>query len=278
MAPLHTVSGENMKVSAYKKLLIENPMYAMIFDLTERFPRGPKGKLRRKDYTTSVYGEPMSDALLDGDGNGYDMFTLYKLCKKTWYCDALNEMVTANEDCAMGDKQGSYNYETREYDYSGKFHMFKRGAQTTRRIRRLESRLRNVRAQVEKQSKKNLYQIQAGGLRTPISVFGDSEQHTLQQFDLLLRSAFEAAIPSGFVSTGYDNEMRVHTSFMGPSHGPHEIVAANERFTESITARIAECKKKIKQMQDQIVAAEDLSAMVTMYTMNTAAQEFGDES
>ena len=39
-----------MKLSAYKELLVENPRTAMIFDLTERFPRGPKAALRPKHY------------------------------------------------------------------------------------------------------------------------------------------------------------------------------------------------------------------------------------
>ena len=269
-----------MKVSAYKKLLVESPLNAMIFDLTERFPRGPKAKLRRKDYEVDAYREPHCDDLIGGE-NGYDMFELYKLSKKTWYNHDMEKMTTEIEDCAMGRKQGSFNYETSAMDYTGKLFMFKNGPQITRRIRRLEQRLSQARAAVEKRSTKNLYQVTAGGLRTPVALFGDSEVHALQQFDLLLRTAFDAAMPSGLTSKGYYDEVatcRVHANFMGPSHGPHEIVESNEAFNESMVKHIADCKQKIQRMQDQILAANDLSDMVNMYTMNVCAQAFGDES
>ena len=39
-----------MKVKDFKTLLHDDPRTAMLFDLTERFPRGPTSKLRNRDY------------------------------------------------------------------------------------------------------------------------------------------------------------------------------------------------------------------------------------
>ena len=65
-----------MKVSAYKMLITENKRNAMIFDLTERFPRGPKAKLRAKHYNKhDRWGgnalAPESDELIGGDRGTY---------------------------------------------------------------------------------------------------------------------------------------------------------------------------------------------------------------
>ena len=42
-----------MKLSMYKELLATNPKLAMLFDLSERFPRGPEANLRSHHYEGS---------------------------------------------------------------------------------------------------------------------------------------------------------------------------------------------------------------------------------
>ncbi len=268
-----------MKLSAYKALIAEDVRTATIFDLTERFPRGPKAKLRRKDYDTSDYGlEPESVKLIGGDF-GYDMFELYKLCSEGWHNGKLDNMTTKIEDAAMGGAEYNWDYDKGERIETGNFVIFKSGPQTTRRVRRLENRLRAVKKLVEKTSQKNLYDITAGQWRVPVSVFGDSDVHALQQFNLLVKGAFDAGLESGLMQNGWrsdSKEVTPEASFRGPSHGPHEIMAKNETFVKSIRAKQAECKATIKKMQDQIQAADDIAAMVEMFTMNTCAQQFGD--
>lgn len=271
-------SGAQMKVSAYKLLIKEDPATAAIFDLTERFPRGPKAKLRSKDYTTSYGSEPESDALIGGE-NGYDMFELYKLCNKSWYNSTLEDLTTKIPDAAMGGEQAPWCYSEQRPVPTGFYMIFKRGPQSTRRVRRLESRLRSVRNAVEAASKKNLYDISAGNWGTPVSVFGDSDIHAKQQFDLLIKGAFDAGLPSGLMRNGWGSdktEVTVESRFRGPSHGPHEIMAKNEAFVKSIREKQKVCKATIKKMQDQIQAADDIAAMVEMFTLNTCAQQFGD--
>lgn len=277
MDPLQD-SGAHMKLSAYKALIAEDARTATIFDLTERFPRGPKAKLRSKDYKIEYANVPESDKLMGGDF-GYDMFELYKLCSENWYNGSLESMKTRIPDAAMGGEEGSWDYEKRERAVTGFYKVFKSGPQTTRRVRRLEQRLRCVRQMVERVSNKNLYDITAGEWRVPVSVFGDSDIHAKQQFNLLIKGAFDAAMPSGLMGVGWRSEAKevtVEAAFRGPSHGPHEIMAKNEAFVKSIRLKQAECRATIKKMQDQIQAADDIAAMVEMFTMNTCAQQFGD--
>jgi len=270
-----------MKLSAYKALIAEDHLIATIFDLTERFPRGPKAKLRRKDYDEErehYRSEPKSDKLVGGD-LGYDMHELYKLTQMGISYHYLTMMMTKVKDAAMGEDDGKWNYETKEFEKSGFVKIFKVGPQVTRRVRRLDNRLREIKKMVEASSNKNIYDISCGELRAPVSVFGDSEVHALQQFDLLVKGAFDAGMASGLTSTGWRGSKTTTDRtavYRGPSHGPHEIMAANERFTKAILAKQVNMRQCIDKMKAQLIASEDLIQMVEMFTMNVCAQQFGD--
>ena len=268
-----------MKVSAYKMLIHENKRNAMIFDLTERFPRGPKAKLRAKHYNAkNEWGgnalAPESDELIGGE-LGYDLFELYELCKQSWWSSNLEEIYTKIEDCAMGPQV--WDYEARER--KNEWHVFKRGPQITRRLRRLESRLREVRKRVEQKSNANLYGIRVGSLNQVVSMFGDSEEHVKMQYDLLLKGGFEAAAETVLMNRGgwgETTECQIRTQFNGPSHGPHEIMAANQEFTAALQARKTDMLNKIEDLKKAINAADDLCQLVDMFTINSCAQQFGD--
>ena len=174
-----------MKLSSFKTLQLKDSHAAMIFDLTERFPRGPKAKLRAHHYDKlDRYGYnahvPESKLLIGGD-LGYDLFELYELCKQGWYRSSLESITTTVEDCAMGRQVFDYGMS----DYKNEWHLFKHGPQITRRLRRLESRLREVRRMVEEQSKANLYEVRVGNLREDFKMFGDSETHVKQTLSLI---------------------------------------------------------------------------------------------
>ena len=270
-----------MKLSSFKTLQLKDPRTAMIFDLTERFPRGPKAKLRAKHYTTkNAWGEnlhvPTSDDLIGGD-LGYDLFELYELCKKSWWNDDLLTLTVDTQDCAMGDQY----YCRQTYSYiEGKWSLFKHGPQVTRRLRRLESRLREVREMVEKKSSANLYEVRVGDMRQPLTMFGDSDTHVKQTYDLLLKAGFEQAADKQLMSRGgyyrQDNECQVGIRFKGPSHGPHEIMAENQQFVEKLRESQDQMRAKIAQLEGAIAAADDLAMMVDMFTLNTCAQQFGN--
>tara|TARA_B100000212_G_C27382583_1_gene537760 strand:+ start:1240 stop:2073 length:834 start_codon:yes stop_codon:yes gene_type:complete len=271
-----------MKVSSFKTLQLKDPRTAMIFDLTERFPRGPKAKLRAKHYKAKDDWDrnlhvPTSDDLIGGE-LGYDLFELYDLCKENWWVSDLECLTVDIKDCAMGSQV--YNYETR--DYEKQWSLFKRGPQITRRLRRLESRLRLVRKLVEEASNANLYAVRVGNLNQNVSMFGDSEEHVKMQFDLLLKGGFEAAADTVLMSRGGGyygdgpDECSFNARFTGPSHGPHEIMAANQTFTTAMQAKKTEMLNKIEDLKKAITACDDLCQLVDMFTINSCAQQFGD--
>lgn len=263
-----------MNLKSFKALQAENPELAMIFDLTERFPRGPKAKLRSKHYPTTYCDTPESEHLIGGE-LGYDIYELYELTKRSFYHGTLQEFTTSVEGAAMGRQV--YDYDAREYKQE--WCLFKRGPQITRRIRRLESRLRRVRQLMSELNDRNLYQVHVGHHRTPVYVFGDSDGHATMQYDLLLKAGFEAAANAGYISRGYysrEGELSIAARFDGPSHGPHEIMAKNQEFTTQVDKDIARLEEEIAQAKAKIAAAQDLKQLVNMFTINSCAQEFGD--
>ena len=269
-----------MNLKAFRALQAENKRNAMIFDLTERFPRGPQAKLRAKHYTErkNEWGgnlqAPRSKELIGGKF-GYDMFELYELCKKGWWNSDLECITTKHENCAMGRQV--WDRETREY--KNEWLLFKRGPQVTRRLRRLEARLREVKRMVEEKSNANLYAVRIGNLNQMVSMFGDSEEHVKMQFDLLLKSGFEAASDTVLMSRGGwgdTTECQFNARFSGPSHGPHEIMKANQEFTTALQAKKTAMLNKIEDLKKAIDAADDLCQLVDMFTINSCAQQFGD--
>ena len=263
-----------MNLKSFKALQAENPQLAMIFDLTERFPRGPKAKLRSKHYPTTYIDTPESEHLIGGE-LGYDIYELYELTKRNFYHGSFTEFTTRVEGAAMGRQV--YDYANSEYKQE--WHLFKQGPQITRRIRRLESRLRRVRQLMSELNDRNLYQVHVGHHRTPVYVFGDSDGHATMQYDLLLKAGFEAAAKTGYISRGYygrEGELSISARFDGPSHGPHEIMAKNQEFTNQVDKDIERLEKEIAQAKAKIVAAQDLKQLVNMFTINSCAQEFGD--
>jgi hypothetical protein len=264
-----------MNLKSFKALQAENPELAMIFDLTERYPRGPKAKLRSKHYPTTYIDTPESEQLIGGE-LGYDIYELYALTKKSFYHGQLHDYTTRIEGAAMGRQV--YDYGAGEYKQE--WHLFKQGPQITRRIRRLESRLRRVRQMMSEVNDRNLYQVHVGHHRTPVYVFGDSEQHAKTQYDLLLKAGFEAGAQAGYIHRGYgygsSSEVSISARFDGPSHGPHEIMAKNQEFVNGVDKDIERLEKEIAQAKAKIAAAQDLKQLVNMFTINSCAQEFGD--
>lgn len=276
-----------MKLSAYKQLLKESPRTAMIFDLTERFPRGPKAVLRPKHYEViehehwrGNHREVKDDAFVGGE-NGYDLFELYELAKRSWWTNDLVQLTTHIEGAGMGrihharDDQGN-NVPT------GLRQVFKSGPQITRRLRTLESRLRAVQKIVESKSKANLYGMQVGQLAERVYLFADSTETAKIQYELMLKASFDsAAVRKAFhAGWGYREEtgVTVEARFSGPSHGPHEIMEKNQTLSLALREANKKRREKIAELETAIEAADDLAQMVDMFTINTCAQTFEEKA
>ena len=273
-----------MKLSAYKALLEECPRTAMIFDLTERFPRGPQAKLRPKHYKVTesedwrgrIDRTVHDDAFVGGEF-GYDLFTLYELAKKGWWTSDLRNLTTSVKDAGMGRKHWDYDgVET------GKRDLFKCGPQLTRRLRTLEERFRRVRKIVEAKSQANLYAMRIGQMDQPVYMFADSENTARIQYELLLKASFDSACARKAFHPGYryneDDGCQVDARFHGPSHGPHEIMSLNQVCSDELRAINQKRLAKIEELKIAIEASEELAQMIDMFTINTCAQTFEEKA
>ena len=277
-----------MKLSAYKALIEECPRTAMIFDLTERFPRGPLAKLRPKHYTVTerenwrgrIDRTVHDDAFVGGEF-GYDLFTLYELAKKSWWTNDLHVLTTSVPDAGMGRKHWDYDESGNSVE-TGKRDLFKYGPQLTRRLRTLEERFRRVRKIVEAKSQANLYGMNVGRMEKPVYLFADSEETARIQFDLMLKAAFESGADRKAFHTSYRyterGDLDVHSRFHGPSHGPHEIMELNQQCTDKLREINQERLAKIEELKTAIEAAEELAQMIDMFTINTCAQTFEEKA
>ena len=276
-----------MKLSAYKELLLECPRTAMIFDLTERFPRGPKAKLRPKHYDVIEHESwrgvrrEVKDGAFVGGEFGYDLFTLYELAKKSWWTSNLRDLTTSVPGAGMGRKHTDYDSEGNSVP-TGKSQLFKYGPQITRRLNLLESRLRTVRKLVEYKSEANLYGMTVGNMEADVYLFADSEEGAKVQYDVMLKAAFNSAAERKAFRTGYSYDEvegpRVHARFHGPSHGPHEIMEKNQECAAKLREINATRLAKIEELKIAIEAAEELAQMVDMFTINTCAQTFEEKA
>ena len=276
-----------MKLSAYKELLVENPRTAMIFDLTERFPRGPKAALRPKHYevieTESWRGthREVKDGAFVGGENGYDLFELYKLSKKSWWTADLRDLETSVKDAGMGRKHMEYDSEGNHVE-TGKRQLFKYGPQLTRRLRTLEQRLRAIRQIVEKKSEANLYEMTVGQMEAPVYLFADSKETANIQYELMLGASFKSACERKAFRPGWsydeDKGPRAEARFHGPSRGPHEIMELNQQCSAKLRAINEQRKEKIAELLGAIEAGEELAQMIDMFTINTCAQTFEEKA
>ena len=277
-----------MKLSAYKALIEECPRTAMIFDLTERFPRGPLAKLRPKHYTVieretwrgRIDREVKDDAFVGGE-YGYDIFKLYELTKKSWWTSDLRDLSTSVPGAGMGRQhtERDENYDVVPVD---RWQLFKYGPQMTRRLRTLETRLRAVKKIVEAKSEANLYGMQVGAMETPVYLFADSQETAKIQYDLMLKASFNSACERGAFNKGwrYDetNGPDVTAMFHGPSHGAHEIMELNEKCSNKLRELNEQRKKQIANLLTAIEASEELAQMIDMFTINTCAHTFEEKA
>jgi len=284
---MRNATGDRMKLSAYKALLAECPHTAMIVDLTERFPRGPKAALRPKDYTVTEreYGwndrieRTVHDDAFVGGENGYTLEQLHALTKKSWWSSSLENLKTRVKDAALGREIRKPN-EDYEYVPTGEHRLFKSGPQTTRRLRTLENRLRRVVKIVEHKSEHNLYSVHVGRCSKPVYMFADNEETARMQYELLLSTAFNSAADRKGIDRGYsynDDTVEQRYHFSGPSQGVHEIMEHNEKFTTSLRNQNAARLAKIEELKTAIIAADELVQMVEMFTINSCAQATGEE-
>ena len=260
-----------MKLRDYKTLLATDPHAAMLFDLTERFPRGPTTKLRAHDYkdgdgrllskgwgsneapylnrgVESAQGSPMT--------GGWDPYVIYELEDSEWNLAHQLQQIEVADHIGMGS------------DFSaaeGMRRLFKTGAQLTRRARRAAKRIREAKTWVQENIGTAVYKVQFGwGTRNGVYVHADSEGGAMTQFELFMKSAFNKHCPS------YDPD-RISVNYVRPAKTPLELMALNQPFIDEYVAVIEKKRERIVQLQQEIEAMDMAHQVVNIYAINMVA-------
>ncbi len=262
-----------MKVRDYKSLLTTDPRTAMLFDLTERFPRGPDAKLRAPDYhdadgclLKNGWGSNVAPYLNRGiataEGSnmtgGWNPYEIFELPDNEWNVESILNGLTVDEDMAMGD--GYYCEE-------GRARLFKNGAQLTRRARRAANRIRRAKDWVKANITVALYSVNFsgwGGADSCVFVHADNEQGALKQWELFMKSAFNEHC---------DNyrEDRVQVEYVRPAKTPLELMALNAPMQAAYRASIEKKRATIERLQKEIEAMDTAEQIVNIYAINMVA-------
>jgi hypothetical protein len=257
-----------MKLRDFRTLLSTDKRTAMLFDLTERHPRGPSAGLRSKHYAThdSYYGNAGAVlALLEGvasaegstETGGWNPYEVFELPDSEWNAQSFLQGLEVPEGAGMGD---SY------YASEGNQRLFKSGAQLTRRAKRFAHRVRKAKQWVEANIGTAVYQVQLGGYGDKNSVFvhADSEDGAKKQWELFMKTAFTEHCDEY-------REDRVHITYTRPAKTPLELMALNSPLQESYRHAVQQKRATIERLQKEIEAMDMAEQVVNIYAINMVA-------
>ena len=261
-----------MKVRDYKTLLISNKRAAMLFDLTERFPRGPLARLRSHDYKTSD-GELLSKGWGSNEApylnrgvdsaegsnmtGGWNPYDIFELPDSEWNIESLLQSIEVPVAMSM-NPDSAYRCE------AGKALLFKRGAQMTRRSRKAAKRIREAKKWVEENIGTAVYKINFGWRsRNGLFVHADSVDGARKQYELFMASAFNEHCQ------GWDENVQVE--YLRPAKTPLELMALNAPFQETYRDSIEKKRARIIELQKEIEAMDTAEQIVNIYAVNMVA-------
>ncbi len=275
-----------MKLSDYKALVISHPQIAMFLDLTERFPRGPKGNLRPKHYVSleNAYWSDRHETQLDTAELMKDKKTrgviedcsvkTYGFCPVAYGYDPLELKAFFKKFGCTDHWDVKRKTQELDHDCSVKELSFLRGygkqATRTRRGKRMGLRMRQLRKWVEANVQTAYYSFQTNYGR--VHVHADSDQQAQSQYDLFLKPAvaeMETASQNGGrrISDG-----AYYPRYIEPAiEGPAGLIGLNEQFIKSTRDQITDAKEKIKFAQAKIAALESGMELIQAYTINMTA-------
>ena len=257
-----------MKLRDYRTLLSNDKRTAMLFDLTERHPRGPYGALRNKHYAThdSDYGNAGAVlALLEGVASaggstqtgGWDPYEVYELPDSEWNAQSFLQGLEVPEGSGMGD---SY------YAGDGNQRLFKSGAQLTRRAKRFAYRVRKAKQWVKENIGTAVYKVQLGGYgdKNSVYVHADDEAGALKQWELFMKEAFNDDCDDY-------REDRVHITYMRPAKTPLELMSLNAPLQEIYRRAVQQKKERVASLLKEIEAMDMAEQVVNIYAVNMVA-------
>lgn len=262
-----------MKLRDYKTLLVTDNKTAMIFDLTERFPRGPTSKLRDRDYRgtdgellSKGWGSSEVPYLREGQDSaegsthtaGWNPYDIYELDDDDWRCAQLLRTLIVPADVAMSTNTWGCD--------DGNAKLFKEGAQITRRARRMSKRIREAKTWVQENIGTAVYRINFGwSSRDGVFVHADNEQGAKKQFELFMAGAFTEHC------AGWRGADEVRVEYIRPAKTPLELMALNAPFQENYRAAVERKRAQIIELQKEIEAMDTAEQIVNCYAINMVA-------
>jgi len=283
-----------MKLSMYKELLATNPKLAMLFDLSERFPRGPEANLRSHHYEGS-YGsyyqrhETQLDAnAIRGDkktagvyetctvenhgfcavGYGYDVLKLHAWFQKNNIRDqydfknAIERLMNTAYEAERSEAE----------DWVRKQFMgYSKQATRTRRSGRIGLRIRQLRRWVEENVTTAYYRIGLSYSDGDLYVHADSEAAAQSQYELFLKPAVAAVERAECTPRYRDGREFGNHGVRYSRHaleGPVGLMQMNKSYSEKAAEKIVNAKQKIAQLESEIAALEMAQQMVESYSAN----------
>ena len=290
-----------MKLSMYKELLATNPKLAMLFDLSERFPRGPQANLRGHHYEGS-HGSYYQRHETQLDGNairgdkktagvyetctvdkhgfcavayGYNVLKLHAWFQKNRINDgydfknAIERLVeTAYEAERSPAEQWVYM----------QFLGWNKQATRTRRSGRINLRIRQLRRWVEENVTTAYYKIPLSYRDGDLYVHADSEAAAQSQYDLFLKPAV-AAVEKAETNPRYRDQREFGNHGVRYSRhaleGPVGLMQMNKSYSQKAAEKITEARESITRLEEQIAALETAAQMVEAYSANmTCSYEY----
>ena len=283
-----------MKLSMYKELLTTNPKLAMLFDMSERFPRGPQANLRAHHYEGSHSGyyqrhetQLNLEAILKDKKTagvyetctvenhgfcavayGYDVLKLHEWFQKNRINDQYN-FKHAIERLVDTD-YGAERSEAEQWVVD-QFMCYSKQATRTRRANRISLRIRQLKNWVEENVTTAYYRISLSYRDGDLFVHADSEAAAQSQYDLFLKPAV-AAVERAECNPAYRDRREFGDHGARYSRhaleGPVGLMQMNKSYSTKATEKIAEARKSIARLEEQIAALEVAQQMVEAYSAN----------
>lgn len=273
-----------MKLSDYKALVRSHPQIAMFLDLTERFPRGPKGNIRPKHYVCEGgYGPGRHETKLGEEELRADKKTqgvaedctveTYGFCSVAYGYDPLELKAFFKKfGCddhwdvkrKMGDLDPGNNCEALSF-----LREWNKQATRTRRGKRMGLRMRQLQRWVKENVTTAYYSFNTNYGR--VHVHADSEQQAQGQYDLFLKPAV-AEMETAGRNGRYESDGAYYPRYIEPAiEGPAGLMGLNEKFVSSTRDQIADAKQRIKHAEEKIAALESGMELIQAYAINMTA-------
>lgn len=257
-----------MRLRDYKALLVSDRKAAMLFDLTERHPRGPEAKLRARDYephegyynnvgAVLVLKESSIPETAEGSPatGGWDPREIYEIESSEWDLARLLERIEVPEGVGRGSTY---------YAEDGMQKLFpSRGSALTRRSRRASGRIYQAKRWVKENIKTAIYSVSVG-YATEVHVHGDSDEQAFMQYEMFLKGGV-AGIPDA--RKGYDNQAR----YVKPADSPTALMTLNSKFVNDMDSQVAASLANIEKLKKEVEVMKAARELVYSYSVNMAA-------